>query len=317
MSDRSNVYLAAGLIYRNHARYLREWIEFHMLMGFERFYLYDNGSDDDHLEILEPYIAEDIVVVEQWPLRPGQFPQYLAFEHCLSKRREETERRRREGMTSPEEARWIAFIDIDEFLFSPTGKPVSDILRDFEAHPAVLVNLALFGTSGHVTEPDGLVIENYSRRLPDSNHYPVVKCIVDPRAAYHCYGAHAFAYFGNVYEFKGARFDEPVWAPLDPVNERHEPITIRHQTPDLSYDLLRINHYYTQSEAQLREKWATRRVDTGELREPLSDRYLELMNAVSDDTIQMHLPALRQAIRDRESGPGQRRATQTDTAGND
>ena len=311
MAERSNVYLAACLIYRNHARYLREWIEFHMLMGFERFYLYDNGSDDDHLEVLKPYLAEDIVVMEHWPIPAGQF---LAFEHCLSKRRQETERRRSEGLTPLEEVRWMAFFDIDEFLFSPTGRPVAEVLRDFERHPAVVVNLTMFGTSGHVTEPDGLVIENYSRRAPDIHQDPFVKCIVDPRVTYHCFGAHAFLYLGYVHEFKGARFDEPVWAPLDPVNERHEPITIRHRTPELSYDLLRINHYYTQSEEQVRKKWATRRPDTGEARVPLSEADLELMNAVPDQTIQMHLPALRQAIRDRESGARQPRATQADAA---
>ena len=217
-------------------------------------------------------------------------------------------------MTPPEEARWIAFIDIDEFLFSPTGKRVSDILRDFEPHPAVVVNLAVFGTSGHVTEPNGLVIENYSRRLPDSNQNPAVKCIVDPRTTYHCFGAHAFAYFGNVHEFRGAKFDEPVWAPLDPVNERHEPITIRHQTPELSYDLLRINHYYTQSEEQLREKVGHAPGRHRRVARSPPDAFLELMNAVSDDTIQMHLPALREAIRNRESGAGERSVIQTDGA---
>ena len=303
MAERGNVYLAACLTYRNHARYLREWIEFHMLMGFERFYLYDNGSDDDHLEVLAPYLAEGIVVLEHWPVPAGQF---LAFEHCLTKRREETERRRIEGLTPMEEVRWLAFIDIDEFLFSPTGWTVADVLRDcgFEEHdrPGVVVNLAIFGTSGHDTEPDGLVIENYSNRAPDAYTEPKVKCIVDPRLTYHCFGAHSFLHLGFVHEFNGATFADPVWVPLDPVNERHEPITMRHWTPELSYDLLRINHYYTQSEEQVRKKWAMRRPDTGELREPIPDSYMKAMNMEYDDTIQMHLPALRQAIRDRESG---------------
>ena len=164
-----------------------------------------------------------------------------------------------------------------------------------------MVNQAIFGTSGHVTEPDGLVIENYSRRAPDNRMDLRVKCIVDPRVTYHCFGAHSFLYLGHVHEFNGARFDERVWVPLDPVNERHEPVTMRHQTPELSYDLLRINHYYTQSEEQLRKKWATRRPDTGEIREPFTDQDVEIWNSLPDDTIQMHLPALRQAIRDRES----------------
>jgi hypothetical protein len=285
-------------MYRNEARYLREWIEFHLLVGFERFFLYDNGSDDEHLEILEPYIADEVVVLEHWPIRPGQ---HLAYEDCLSKRRQEAERRRHDTSRPAEEARWIVFFDIDEFLFSPTGKPVSSVLVDFEKHPAIVVNLRLFGTSGHTTEPEGFVIENYSRRASDEYQQPAVKCIVDPRVTYHCFGSHAFLYMGVVEEYRGAKFAEPVFAPMDPVNERHEPILIRHRTPEMSCDLLRFNHYYTKSEDAYRKKWAKLRGDTGELRNPLTEEHLKALSAVPDRTIQMHLPALREAIRAREA----------------
>jgi hypothetical protein len=285
-------------MYRNEARYLREWIEFHMLVGFERFYLYDNNSDDNHLEILEPYIAEGIVVLEHWPIAPGQ---HLAYEDCLAKQRQEADRRRRHNPDiRPDEARWIAFFDIDEFLFSPTGVPVSKVLEDFEWHPAVVVNVHVFGTSGHTTEPEGFVIEHYSRRAHDSQNGLVVKCIVDPRMTYHCFGSHAFLYMAEVDEYRGAKFPEPVFAPIDPVNERHEPITIRHTTPDLAYDLLRINHYWTKSEDVYREKWTRLRGDTGELRTQLGDEHLDSYSAVPDDAIQMYVPTLRDAVRTRE-----------------
>ena len=35
-------YLAICAIYRDEAPYLREWIEFHRLVGVEHFFLYDN-----------------------------------------------------------------------------------------------------------------------------------------------------------------------------------------------------------------------------------------------------------------------------------
>ena len=79
--------------------------------------------------------------------RPSNIP---SFRDCLHRHRDD--------------ARWIAFIDIDEFLFSPRGRPVPDILADYEEFPAVGVNQALFGTGGHVERPDGLVIESYLYR---------------------------------------------------------------------------------------------------------------------------------------------------------
>ena len=39
-------YLAICTIYRDNAPYFREWIEFHRLVGVERFFLYNNRSDD-------------------------------------------------------------------------------------------------------------------------------------------------------------------------------------------------------------------------------------------------------------------------------
>ncbi len=102
-------------------------------------------------------------------------------------------------------------------MFSPTGKPLPLILEDFEGYPGVVVNIALFGTSGHETEPEGLVIENYVQRAPDRSQQNAVKSIVDPRQAIHCWGAHSFLYMGWTKELHGATFDPPVYGQVFPV----------------------------------------------------------------------------------------------------
>ena len=89
-----------------------------------------------------------------------------------------------------------------------------------------------------------------------------------------------------------------------PYNERRERIATRRHayTPDLSYSLLRVNHYWTKSEDSHREKWATPDPEYGRLREPLPDRHLDLLNRERDDSIQIYLPALTEAIRRRDLG---------------
>src|SRR5688572_30328980 len=131
------VYLSVCAIYRDEAPYLREWVEFHRLVGVERFFLYNNRSVDDHLEALAPRIEDGTVVQTEWPMVPGQRG---AYDHCLQERRDQS--------------RWIAFVDIDEFLFSPTGRPVSEVLADYEQWPGIGVNRLRFGTSGHKVRPD-------------------------------------------------------------------------------------------------------------------------------------------------------------------
>ena len=59
--------LALCAIFRDEARFLKEWIEFHKLVGVTTFYLYNNLSEDDYNAVLEPYIASGEVKLEQWP----------------------------------------------------------------------------------------------------------------------------------------------------------------------------------------------------------------------------------------------------------
>ena len=94
-------HLSICAIYRDEAPYLREWVEFHRLVGVEHFYLYNNGSTDEHREALAPFLEEGVAEVLE-DFYPGQLG---AYQHCLEERRDES--------------RWIAFVDIDEFLFSP------------------------------------------------------------------------------------------------------------------------------------------------------------------------------------------------------
>ena len=144
---RPPIALAVCAIFRDEARYLAEWVSFHRIQGVERFYLYDNRSSDDWATELAPEIEAGIVEVQHWPFVPGQLG---AYKHCLEQHRDE--------------ARWIAFIDVDEFLFSPTGRPVPDVLRGFDTHSGVVVNWRMYGTSGHKDPPRG----PRHRELPDA-----------------------------------------------------------------------------------------------------------------------------------------------------
>ncbi len=256
-------YLSITAMFRDEAPYLREWIEFHRLVGVERFFLYDNMSVDAHAEVLAPYIADGTVVVHEWPFFPGQ---QEAYGHTLAEH--------------GHESRWIAFIDVDEFLFSPTRRSVADLLGHYERWPAVGVNWAMFGTSGHHDRPRGLVIESYHRRAPDdalSNRY--IKSIIDPRRVASTGNAHYFIYdrYTTVDEN-----EYPVQGPL---------------TKSVSFDLLRLNHYFTRSEREAREKLKGR----GDIWDSLSEaRRQEVehgrFSRIGDEAIKSYLPALRASL---------------------
>ena len=154
--------LTACLKFKNEAPFLPEWIEFHQIVGFEHFYLYNNNSTDNYREALAPYCEEGSVTLYEWPDVPA-FPK--SDEHCIAHHRHE--------------ARWIAFLDADEFLFPVNGTDVRKILRRYESYPALAVHWLMFGSSGHVCRPDGLVLENYQHCQRDVS--PTIKSIINPR----------------------------------------------------------------------------------------------------------------------------------------
>jgi hypothetical protein len=275
-------YLSVCAVYRNEGPYLREWVAFHKLVGVERFYLYNNRSDDDgHREALAPYIADGTVVLHEWPacLPPnvvtGEATQTATYEHCLQ----------HYGADS----RWIAFIDLDEFLFSPTGRSLPDMLSEYERWPGVGANWAMFGPSGHTTKPDGLVTECYVRRSDKKGHNEKIKSIVDPRRVRNFCLAHFFVYHGE---------------PHVAVDENHRPIDARPGSPysitdEVSFDKLRVNHYTTKSEEEFRHKQLRVRVDNGQVRDWTENqmrRLLTVLDEVEDRTIQTYLPALREEL---------------------
>ena len=258
-------YLAVCAIYRNEGPYLREWVEFHRLVGVEKFFLYDNNSTDDHREQLAPYVADGCVEVRPWPDKPGQI---TAYAHCLETRRDQS--------------RWIAFIDLDEFLFSPTLAPLPGILADYEQHPGVVVNWAVFGSSGHQTPPDGLVIENYLwRNRDDGGNNHNVKSIVDPRRTLRSTGVnpHSFTYTDGFAVNEQGR-------PLD-----RKPFGV---TDDVSFARLRVNHYYIKSEEQWLAKRSAPMANSGvprALPPERADRF-----TARDETITAYAPAVKDAM---------------------
>ncbi len=253
-----SAYLSAAAIYRDEGAYLREWIEFHRLVGVQRFFLYDNRSSDDHLDVLAPYVDDGTAVLHEWPEEPGQRG---AYDHCL----------REYGSDS----RWIAFLDLDEFLFSPTLQPLSELLVEYEQWAAVGVNRATFGTSGLKTRPDGLVIESYVMYWP---MVASIKSIVDPSRTVRYQNPHAFVYRDDGFA----------------VDEHKGPIE-GWFTKEFTHERLQINHYYTRSEAEFRHKLEHGRADTGELREQPKS-WERVSGRERDETITAYAPALKEAL---------------------
>jgi len=133
-------------IFKNEAPYLREWIEFHRIVGIDHFYMYNNRSDDDFLNALRPYIEEGLVTLKEWPENQKQIECYI---DCIENFAQET--------------KWLGFIDIDEFVVPKSTDTVYDFLKDFEKNRgSVKIYWRFFGSSGIMERSrQGLVTEDF------------------------------------------------------------------------------------------------------------------------------------------------------------
>jgi hypothetical protein len=263
--------LTACLKFKDAARFLPEWIEFHQMVGFEHFYLYNNNSNDDYRGALAPYCEEGSVTLYEWPDVPA-FPK--SDEHCVAHHRHE--------------ARWIAFLDDDEFLFPVKGTDIRKILRRYEAYPALAVHWIMFGSSGHLRRPEGLVLENYLRRAQDIR--PTIKSVVNPRRIAVPASTHRWVYKnGHI-----------------ACDENEQPVHTSRSVPATA-EVLRINHYWSKSLEDAHNKVARGAVDQWTLDNP---RSMELwhdfdcrINEIEDREILRFVPELKRRLQTRAQRP--------------
>ncbi|MDB4225820.1 glycosyltransferase family 92 protein [bacterium] len=139
-------FISICAIFKNEARYMAEWIEYHKMLGVDHIYLYDNNSEDNYRDVIAPYINEGFITLKSWPMEHGQM---AAYEDCYKSNRKDT--------------KWLAFIDLDEFICPQKETDIKKWLIKYELYPAVSIYWQMFGTNGHI-EPnyDKLVIEQYT-----------------------------------------------------------------------------------------------------------------------------------------------------------
>lgn len=227
-------YLAVCAIAKNEGPYMKEWIEWHRSKGVEKFYIYDNESTDCTKEVLAPYIESGLV---EYTYQPGRKQQLAAYDDCFEKHRTD--------------ARWIAVIDLDEFIVPMKDNTIPDFLRRMEDYASVEINWLVYGSGGAKSKEPGGVMERFRKHsLPGHILNRHVKSIVDPRRVCSMVGCHEAARVsgkaadshGKVLK-KGFRDREP------------------------QQDVIRINHYAVKSYEEFLQKRARGRARINSLRD--------------------------------------------------
>ncbi len=208
-------YSAVILLIKDENRYLKEWLDWHLGLGFEHVYIYDNGAVDDVKEIVQEY-SEDMqskITVIDWRGHHNHIQQD-AYNHFLSNYKSDV--------------RWGLFIDSDEFLKFTDGETedVNTFLKNYEDYTEIW---------GYEVEYDANGQENYENR-------PVRERFTrqtDVREGF---------YWKNFIQVNRIDAFEMHYAYYDP--EKHQVW----KNGEHNKDLFVIDHYYTKSWEEWKRK---------------------------------------------------------------
>lgn len=137
--------LSVCAIFKEEGRYLKEWIEYHKLVGVDHFYLYSNNSRDQFRRVLAPYINEGLVTLIYWPDYLGELDEEEAFKWSLSTQVSAYENAIYTKGTK--ETKWLVFVDVNEFLVPSKQNNLAELLKKYEEYPAVTFLSTFFDAS--------------------------------------------------------------------------------------------------------------------------------------------------------------------------
>lgn len=215
---------AVCAIAKDENRYVLEWAAYHLALGFDHVFLYDNMSGRPLADAFDPAAARPFVTVTPWPTLHGRNAQLEAYGHFFASHGRDTD--------------WAAVIDLDEMINLKRHAGIRDFLADHAGADGVALNWRVFGSSGETHHRPGLVMERFTRASPlgfDANRH--VKTIARPARVTvpSCHWVD-YAGGGRVVSADGLEV-----ANADLVEPR-----------EASYAVAQVNHYFVRS----RDEWA-------------------------------------------------------------
>jgi len=256
-------------IFKNENLYIQEWLEFHILVGVDHFYLYDNDGGDEAAQILKPYEEQGYVTRHPWTHLDG-----TKFDRAtpLKQRNKNHEAFGHAAKTYRDRFRWLMKIDIDEFLFPLEGDRIPPLLERYDRSrvKGLRIPRVNFGDNGHLKQPECLLGEAYTRR---EAKYSDHKDLANGRFL----SSNDYTNSAHAWGYKWWKFGRMIG--------------------EDEIDQMRVNHYYTKS----LEEWLGRQNTSGG--RPMTEEGFAMKNEgrneVEDDSMLRFVPGIKAALESR------------------
>lgn len=144
--------IALVCIAKNEENYIQEWIDYHIKIGFDQIFIYENDWKSD-------IINDKIVTI---PVN-GSKMQLQCYNHFINNYKTIYD--------------WAAFIDVDEFIVLKKHKNINDFIEEYKQYGSVGLNWVLFGDNNLKFEDNYSLLKRFTKRQSTPN--PHIKSIVN------------------------------------------------------------------------------------------------------------------------------------------
>ena len=209
---------------------MAEWICHHLLLGFDKIIIFDHLSKVP-LQRLGNFGNK----VNYIPVKGENLKLFLI--------------RTAVNISLRNNVSWMMYLDADEFLCLNTVNNIKELLQIYHFADLLAINWLLFGSSYHVKQPKGLLMDNFTKSEKNTNIH--IKSFVRPQSVRSITNPH----FYHVYNKKRSIAVSGNFCVGTPFNGR---------TMDFSNVQAFIAHYITQSEEEFRRRKG-RKMDDGSI----------------------------------------------------
>ena len=138
---RSSLNVTFCAVVRNRAKLTVEWVLYHLILGVQRFVIFDDGSTDGIADDMKPLIDEGLVDLRptekdgpfRFKQRPVKGPLLHSYGQCLMIEEQRAAQERHE--TAP----WVALVDSDEFFLLKADECISQLVERVVGMPSSTV----------------------------------------------------------------------------------------------------------------------------------------------------------------------------------
>lgn len=150
-------FLSVAAMFRNESHCIKEWIEHYLNQDVDHFYLINDDSTDNFMEIIQPYIDNKLITLytskEPQPHQLGYqmsiYNKYL-LPHLYNK-----------------DTKWLLICDLDEFVWSPGFKTLKNVIKEhFPNHGQIQIPPTIFASNNLEKQPKSLV-QGFTKRSKD------------------------------------------------------------------------------------------------------------------------------------------------------